>query len=247
MNILRWHRVLAALAFATTLWAFGPASTRASITLELDDEFSGATDPAGATPWLTATFDDSIGGGAVRLTMSTLGLVGSEFIPAWYFNLDPLLTPTALLFSAVDTADVDSVGISLGVNAFKADGDGYFDIKFVFANDAGDDRLSADETVIYDITYGGAGTFDENSFIFGSAPGGGNGTYYSAAKVQGIGVDGEDSGWIGAGLPEEPPPPGPGGGNEGGVIPEPTALIVWSLLMGSVSMIASRPRRCAVT
>jgi len=48
-------------------------------------EFSGGTPPAGATlPWLTATFTQVASG--VLLTMSTSGLVGTEFVTWWGFN-----------------------------------------------------------------------------------------------------------------------------------------------------------------
>jgi hypothetical protein len=99
--------------------------------MNLDTEFSGGADPQGATPWLVAVFEDQ-GGGVIRLTMNTSGLVGTEYVSEWSFNLDPMLDPTLLAFSAIDISDVPgfsaATDIDTGVDAFKADGDGSFDI-----------------------------------------------------------------------------------------------------------------------
>jgi len=237
MNSLRWRRIVLVLSLALSVWAFGPAgSANASIIMELDIEFSGGTDPAGATPWLTATFDDSVGPG-VRLTMDASGLVDVEFASEWSFNLDPALTPADLVFTAVNNADSVPNSISTGVDAFQADGDGKFDILFDFPPPPGAfaAKFTTGETVVYDITYTGLGTFDENSFDFFSAPGGGQGTFRAAAHVQGIGPTGEDSGWIGD--------DGGGPGNGEPIIPEAASLIVWSVLISCSGMAIARRRR----
>jgi hypothetical protein len=57
-------------------------------------------------------------------------------------------------------------------------------------------RFQAGETSVYDITYTGAGTLSASSFNFLSDEGGGQGTYHSAAQVQGITAN-DYSGWIG--------------------------------------------------
>jgi hypothetical protein len=203
--------------------------------MNLNFEFSGATPPAGSAPWLTATFQDNADNGAipvgtVRLTMSAANLVANEFASVWNFNLNPSLTPGLLTFTPVNIAAVASVGISTGVDAFKADGDGYFDISFDFPPPPGAfaGKFTSGESVVYDITYGGAG-FGVNSFSFGSAPGGGNGTYLTAAHVQGIGSSAGGSGWIG---PVNPP----------GAVPEATSFIIWSMLIVGAGMRASRRR-----
>jgi hypothetical protein len=70
----------------------GSAANAAVITFNLTTEFSGGTAPVGSTPWATATFDDSFGGAnTARLTMMAGNLSGTEFISAWYFNLNPAL------------------------------------------------------------------------------------------------------------------------------------------------------------
>jgi hypothetical protein len=185
--------------------------------MNLTTEFSGGTPPAGSTPWATATIDDSFGdANTVRLTMSAQNLTGTEFISSWHFNLNPALNPTQLTFNQVSSgATVTSV--ETGVDAFQADGDGRFDIRFNFQTSAGAGRLNDNETVVYDISYTSALT--ASAFDFGSAPGGGNGTFRSAAHVQSIGLNGQDSGWIGDGV--SPPPPSG--------VPEPTSLLLVGL------------------
>ncbi len=110
---------------------------------------------------------------------------------------------------------------------FKADGDGWFDIQFDFPPPPGSfaAKFTAGESVIYDITSSEA--IDVFSFDFSSAPGGGNGTFRSAAHVQGIGRDGDDSGWIG----------------DENVIPEPASVLVWGLLATAFAVAAWRRRK----
>jgi hypothetical protein len=239
MFISRVGRIVLILSLTLLAAACGMSNARASITMNLDVEFSGATPPAGATPWLVATFQDQ-GGGVVRLTMDASGLVGTEFVSEWSFNLDNVtpLDPTLLAFTAVDISDIPgfstATDIDTGVDAFQADGDGQFDILFNFQTSAGAGQFTSGESIVFDITYGGVGTFNEGSFNFGSAPGGGNGTFHTAAHVQGIGTSGSGSGWIGN---NDRPTTGQG------EVPEAASLIVWSLLMWSVCLAATRRRQ----
>ena len=183
--------------------AFALPGEATTLTFDLDYEFSGATPPAGPAPWITATFDDSFGGAnTLRLTMDTGNLVDNEFVSKWLFNFDDNRDVTQLSFTVVATSGSTPININTGMNAFKADGDGYFDIEFDFPPPPGAfmKKFTAGETVVYDITYTSA--IDVFAFNYGSAPGGGAGTFLSAAHVQGIGPDDEDSGWIGTPVPE---------------------------------------------
>ena len=174
------------------------------LTLPLDVEFSGGTAPAGATPWVEAVFDDSFGGpNTVRLTMSATHLAGGssgENVALWHFNFDPALDPTQLFFSLVGTPGSVPNAINTGVNAFKASGDGAFDIQFDFPPPPGNGkaRFTQGEMVVYDITY--ISPISANSFRHFSDVGGGQGTFLSAAHVQRIGPN-DESGWIGV-VPE---------------------------------------------
>jgi len=208
---------LAGLAFALAL-GFGPGAGAATLTFDLSIEFSGATTPGGTPPFVTATFDDSVGGpNDVRLTMSASGLVGTESVANLFFNFDSALDPTQITFTPVDnTASVPNA-ILTGVNAFQADGDGFFDIKFDFPPAPGSfgPRFTTGEMVVYDLTY--TGPIDVGSFNFFSAPGGGAGSFLSAAHIQSIGELGEGSGWIGA-------------------VPEPSTVLLFG--MGLVGLVA---------
>jgi len=205
---LNIRRKLALLAVSGFL-VFGltaPSAHAASITLGLDFEFSGGTQPASATtPWVSVTFDDSFGGAnTVRVTLSAQNLTGGqagESLGNFYLNFDPLLDASNITFAIVDSADSIPNSVQVGNNLFMADGDGFFDIAFDFPQPPGTDpeRFTEGETTIYDLTYTSA--IDITSFVFESEMGGGNGTYFAAAQIQRTG-GGSQSGWIGAPVPE---------------------------------------------
>lgn len=218
-------RYLPAITFMFLGVAVSAPLPAAILTYGLDFEFSGGTPPAGSTPWITATFDDSFGGpNTVRLTMSANNLVGTEFVDEWSFNFDPALNPTLLSFAYVSGQQANAV--STGANAFKADGDGFFDILFDFPPPKGSDpKFTAGKTSVWDLTYAAA-PITASSFNFGSV-GGDKGSFSTAAHIQSIGADGEGSGWIGP--------------NNGETIPEPGTFVVWSLL-GAIGIAFFRHR-----
>jgi hypothetical protein len=190
------------------------------VTYNLDTEFSGATSPEGFTPWITATFDDTAAamGYDVRLTMYAVNLVDAESIKQWYFNFDPGLDPTQLSFSLVGIPGSVPNNINTGVDAYKADGvGGWFDIQFEFPPPKGDfsSRFTAGEKVVYDISYNSPINVNVSSFNFTSAPDSSvGGMYTTAAHIQRIGTNNQDSGWI-------------TNGSAGPVVPEPISSILF--------------------
>ncbi len=191
----------------------------------LNTEFSGGIAPSGPAPWASVTFH-TVSTGTVDVTFSAFGLTGGatgEFITEWDINFDPTKNPASLLIAAQsgDTAAVGS--ISQAADSFKADGDGFFDIEFLF-NTSGD-RLTSGESATFRIT--GTG-INENSFIFPSVNGGGVGTFTSAAHVQGIGPNAGFSGWI---------------GNGGTAVPLPASLWGGMALLGALGFAKARARR----
>ena len=182
---------LVVLTVCTSLMVFSHSARGDVVSFDLSVEFSGATPPASEAPWLTATFDDGDTAGSVTLTLDTTGLVDSEYVSDWMFNLDPTLDPTDLIFSLqTKTGSFDDPTISTGVNSFRADGSGYFDIQFTFAT-AKAKRFGVGESVAFVIT--GIDSLTAGSFDFlctDASPG----PYPTAAHVQSIGEN-EDSGW----------------------------------------------------
>jgi hypothetical protein len=89
----------------------------------------------------------------------------------------------------------------LGTDAFKADGDGKYDIRFDFGLTPST-AFSASDYLTYTIT--GIPTLTSSNFQFLSKPAGGHGPFYAAIHVLGIGImdvnDLSDSGWV-AGQP----------------------------------------------
>jgi hypothetical protein len=141
-----------------------------------------------------AFFQDLVPG-TVRLTISNIGLVGLENTDKFYFNLNPALSPAALVFSNPGgSGGFDLPDISTGVNAYKADGDGYYDVLFAFSTDGQTHRFRGGQYLVYDIS--GIATLAAADFAFLSYDGVGSGPYYAAASVQQIGGSGGVSGWI---------------------------------------------------
>ena len=127
----------------------------------------------------------------VRLTI-TSGLVSPENMAALYLNLNSSYNPASLSFSQVSkSGSFTDPSITTGTNAFKADGDGFYDILFDFAPPG--TRFDNADSVVYDITR--LAGLVEADFNYLSAPGGGHGPFFAAAHIQN--TDGpEGSGWI---------------------------------------------------
>ena len=205
---MRHPLVLTAITTAVIFFA-APAFASTILNFDLMVEYSGGTPPTGPDPWLHAVFADVSGG--VELTLIN-GLYGStEFVPSWMFNLDPALDPLKLNFTIVSGTQTNAV-VSTGKDEFRAAGGGYFDIRFAWPTAHSDDRFKGGEAVTYLIT--SSEPITAMSFESLSAPGGGQGPFPTAAKVQGIGPN-DESGWI--------------------TVPEPTALWFFGLMLAVVA------------
>jgi hypothetical protein len=201
------HTITKGLAIAAVaVTAVLPAK---GLTFGLDYIFSGPGIPGNPGPWGTATFSDVSGG--VQLTMNGSGLSGSEFFGSWYFNLNSSLNPASLNFAAQSNVGVDpsSVAIGQGANAFKADGDGFFDILFDFAS-SGANRFGAGDSLTYLIT--GIPGLSAADFNFTSVGGPISG-YHTAAHLQASSVNGQSL-WTAD------------GDTPGGPVPEPMTYLV---------------------
>jgi hypothetical protein len=168
------------------------------ITFGLDEEFSGGAPPEGTVPpaWLTVTMDDGADG-KVTLTLAATNLTGSEKVKEWCLNLDPSFDPENLAFAKVGkTGAFNDPTISKGTDAFKADGDGYYDIEFAFDQTGkASNNFGAGESIEYTVKLSSGGTLTAASFDFLSADAGGHGPYPTAAHVLSIGTDAK-SGWV---------------------------------------------------
>ena len=100
---------------------------------------------------------------------------------------------------AVDVTQVGSWSAATGVNKFKADGDGNYDIKVSFTTSG--NVFKAGESVTFQIS-SLVGLNLEESMFNQLSVGGAKGSFHTAAHVQALSNGG--SGWIGD-TPEPPP------------------------------------------
>ena len=197
-----------------TLAALSPAQADI-LSLSLGEIFGNnpiAPSPSG--PWLVATIEDSVNSSVVlnsntvRITLDATNLgsnVGSQnkFISAWHVNLNPAFNPSNFSFTSVLNPTGAALDIDKGLNAYKADGDGFFDFRFNFPTPNSMDRFVTGEKLIVDVTH--TGSLRVNDFLYLSVDKNGNsysgptGPFYMAAHVQGTNTDpGEStSAWIG--------------------------------------------------
>jgi len=115
-------------------------------------------------------------------------------------DLNNIFAPLAgTSFACVNcTATGGNLNILFGSNAFKADGDGLYDIEIVFPN-SGADRLTTGESITFTMTATG---LTSDSFLTFSAPDGGHGPFRIAAHVQATASSSGGSVWITEQTPE---------------------------------------------
>lgn len=203
--------VTVALIGIALLLLSGTASA-ATVTFNYDISF-GTVTPDGPAPYATSVFDDGGGAGTVVLTMFVAATVGDADVTQMYFNLDPTLDPTSLVFTRLSGTgpNAPSTTILLGIDAFMANGDGMYDILFDLPPKPGQNqkRFNAGEDLVYQIS--GIATLTASSFnLFSSPGGGGGGPFLSAAQFVDTGPAQENSDWVGA-------------------VPEPSSLTLLSL------------------
>lgn len=134
----------------------------------------------GGQPALQAVFSDSSGG--VTLNISALG--SADGINSIYFNLNPLLSPSSLVFTPAGASGgtFSDFTVQTGTDCFKVDGGGKYDVKLSFPNTP----ISSGDSITFDIA--GITGLDAGDFDFLSTPGvGSNGPSVSSAILTGSG------------------------------------------------------------
>ncbi len=195
MKSLLWKKY--GIAASIILAGLLPFSARsAAINFNFGQVFTGSGPVSPIQPWVQATFAD-VTPGTVLLTVTNPNLTGYENVDELYFNLNPIYSPNDLSFTLQSSsAGFTPPTISEGVNSFKADGDGKYDVLFQFSQ--GGNAFGVGDSMIYVIS-GGANIPNLNAmdFAYMSAPAGGNGPFYSAIHVQRISSPtGTTSGWV---------------------------------------------------
>jgi PEP-CTERM motif len=224
MHHIRTGSLLGAVLLSTATLA-----SASSISFTLDFTFSG-TPPSGAP---TVTVDDGGGVGSATVTINAGGLSGTEFMDDIYLNYAGDLSS----LSASYVSGVMANSVSFGTDAFKADGDGFYDVLIDYPPPPGGAAFTFGAGEMSSYLFTGAG-LTANLFNVPSLcdQGCGNGSFFAASHVQAIA--GGLSGWVGDGNggPPPPPPPSP--------VPEPASLLLFG--SGAVGLVA-RLRKKRVT
>ena len=161
----------------------------------------------------------------ITITQSSASSVEFSIVNNTDGDIDDLYFNNILAGPAWGTASgcTQCSSVLFGSNAFKADGDGFYDLQVMFPSSGGShgsNRFAPGDTVVFTVSATG---ITPESFLGFSAPGGGAGPFQVAAHVISIDSQGGQSGWIS----DQP-------------VPEPTALV---LLGSGLVGIAARLRR----
>jgi len=221
---MKWKAATVALFMGAVLMGARPAQATA-----IDFVFNVNFGSTPTTGTLLGRLSDTPDDGDLLLTLiAAFGPDGAS-VDNVYFNFTDtknVLDLNVALFS--DTSGGSYINTSLGSNLYRADGDGYFDMRLNFSTGANPPQFGPTDTIQFLIS-SSAGDLFLQDFIELSFPGPGNspGPFFGAAHVQNIAPNG-DSTWLGVGVRptqfDEPPddePPTP--------VPEPASL----LLLGS--------------
>jgi hypothetical protein len=216
-SILRCGLLARTACVALAMGCAAMPATAGSVPFDFNTEFSGGQAPAGPAPWIIVTFSDTSTPGMVQLTVTTGGLTGNEDISGLYLNINPSLIVADLAFTSLNSGSgkIAASSIQLGEDAFKADGDGKYDILLNYPTGSGPGTFNHTVSSSYDITYSGSGAFSAASFDFLSTPMGGHGPFLAAAHVLNTtGAGSGGSGWVAP------------------VSPVPLPAAVWLLISG---------------
>jgi hypothetical protein len=187
---------------ARSIWAAAlgigmTAAARGSVILDSGNAWNG-TSPTGTPPWLEAVVTND-GTDQVTLKLSAINLSDNsgnlEDVQDWFFNTDPALNLSDLTFAAgAKTGTFTTPTVNFTTHGGeKTQGDVPFDIDFSFATGNPSDRFTNGDSITFTVTYGGSGTFDENSFSFTSSKGS-FGPFIDSAHIQNTGSNGQGSG-----------------------------------------------------
>jgi hypothetical protein len=160
------------------------------------NDIYGGTPPVSTNkPWMTALLK-TISPGDVRLTISNLNLTASESVDQAYFNINPLLNVKSLKFKIIGgSTGLTAPKATFGEDAFKAGGDGKYDISLQFATGGSTASLfGPGKYVVCD--FSGISTLTASDFSFYSTPVTTTGPFYSAAHIVRIGSNANQSGWV---------------------------------------------------
>ena len=185
------RRCMTILAAIATCLLISAATVRADpVTFVLQGPAFSGNNPAGSI--------------TVTITQSSASSVQFSITNNTDGDIDDLYFNNTLAGTAWGTASGCSQcsAVLFGSDAFKADGDGFYDLQVMFPSSGGShgpDRFAPGDTVVFTVSATG---ITPESFLAFSAAGGGAGPFEVAAHV--ISIDSQDgqSGWVSQPVPE---------------------------------------------